>query len=120
SKELGRFGEAWAAGYLTRHGYAILKRNVRYRAGEIDIIARDGADLVFIEVKCRQTRLFGSPEESISQARFKRLSAAVELYLQEHGSEQDSIRVDVMAIEVGTDGRVQRSELLRNVEAPLW
>ena len=73
SGDLGRFGEAWAVGYLHRLGYRVVERNVRFRSGELDIVAHEGGDLVFIEVKCRRSGAYGTPEESISARRYERL-----------------------------------------------
>jgi putative endonuclease len=116
---LGAFGESWAAGYLSRRGYTILERNVRYRRGEIDIVAREGPDLVFVEVKCRRGTRFGPPEESITPRRFARLATAIQEYLQRSDLDPTSYRVDVVALEVSSAGRVTRCQLLRAVEAPL-
>lgn len=118
-KELGAFGEAYAVGILSRRGYAIVARNVRFRVGEIDIVARDGAELVFVEVKCRRTGRYGTPEDSITPRRFARLARAIQTYLQQSGQEETPHRVDVVSIEVGGDGRVRRCDLLRGVEAPV-
>ncbi len=118
NQSLGAFGEAWAVGHLSRIGYRILERNVRYRAGEIDIVAQEGEDLVFVEVKCRSSSRFGTPEASITASRFQRLSAAIERYLEERELTPNSYRVDVVAVEVGSDGRVRRGEVLRGVESP--
>ncbi len=115
---LGAFGESWATGYLTRKGYRITERNVRYRQGEIDIVAYDGGELVFVEVKCRRGRRFGSPEESITAARFARLAGAIQLFLAERALEPESYRVDVLAIEVDARGVVVRGDLLQAVESP--
>lgn len=115
---LGAFGESYAVGYLTRLGYRILERNVRYRRGELDIVAQDGADLVFVEVKCRRSDRFGPPESSITASRFERLAGAIEEYLSRNQLEPESYRVDVVSIEVGQNGRVTRCELLRGAEAP--
>lgn len=117
---LGIFGEEYAVGHLSRLGYRIVERNVRYRGGEIDIVAQEGSDLVFVEVKCRRTGRFGSPESSITPRRFLHLSAAVQQYLAERGDENVAHRVDVVAIEVESNGRVSRCEVIRAVEAPSW
>lgn len=115
---LGRFGESWACGYLARQGYRILERNIRYRHGELDIIAEEGGDLVFVEVKCRRSRAYGTPEDSITPTRFAHLERAIASYLMDRNLGDRSRRVDVMAIEVGANGQVVRHELLRNVGAP--
>lgn len=118
TKTLGAFGEAWAVGHLTRLGYRILERNVRSRWGELDIIAVDGDVLVFVEVKCRRSRRFGTPEASITRSRFQRLSRAVDQYLQDRLVQPAAYRVDVVAIEVGPSGRVTRTDVLKGVQEP--
>ncbi|MGI8826298.1 MAG: YraN family protein [Chloroflexota bacterium] len=118
NKALGGFGEAWAVGYLARKGYRILERNVRYRCGELDIVAREGSDIVFVEVKCRRTARYGAPQSSITPARFEHLNRAIAEYVQVHGLEDQNYRIDVVAIVVGKGGAVVRAELLQGVEAP--
>jgi putative endonuclease len=115
---LGAFGESWAVSHLTRLGYRIMDRNVRYRTGELDIVAEDGGDTVFVEVKCRRSSTFGSPEASIDRKRFGRLEQTIGEYLAERKLEPPSYRVDVVAIEVDAQGRVSRCEVLRGVEQP--
>jgi putative endonuclease len=118
TRGLGAFGEAWAAGYLSRLGYRVIDRNVRNQHGEIDIVARDGDALVFVEVKTRRTSRFGAPQESITPARYARLARCVEAYLQRLATPPERYRIDVVAIEVGPSGRVESHELLQGVEAP--
>lgn len=115
---LGAFGESWTVGYLSRSGYQILDRNVRYRTGEIDIVARDGVTTVFVEVKCRRSSRFGSPEEAITAARYQRLAGAVERYVEEHGMADCPIRIDVVGIEVDRGGRVARHAHIVGAEPP--
>jgi putative endonuclease len=118
SRTLGSFGEDWAAGYLTRAGFRIVARNVRYRSGEIDIVARERDELVFVEVKTRRSRSFGTPEEAITRARFHRLASAIQEFLQVKQLENAAYRVDVIAIEMRSDGRVGDFRHLRGVESP--
>jgi putative endonuclease len=73
---------------------------------------------VFIEVKCRRSGVFGLPEESITRRRYEHLRLAAEEYRVARDLSETPCRVDVLAIEVGPDGRVARSRLLRNVEPP--
>lgn len=115
---LGAFGESFAVGHLTRLGYSILERNVRYRSGELDIVAAEGGDLVFVEVKCRRSHHYGSPESSITPVRFARLARTIDEYLMRKDLQPPSYRVDVVSIEVGPSGKVTRCEVLRGVEAP--
>lgn len=120
SVSLGRFGENWAAGHLTRLGYRIVDRNVRYRSGELDLVAYDGEELVFVEVKCRRSRAFGSPQSSITPRRFAHLAATIEQYIAEREMSPLSYRLDVVAVEVDAHGTVIRHEVLVGVQAPTW
>lgn len=115
---LGAFGESWAIGHLARLGYRIVERNVRYRRGEIDIVAWHGATLVFVEVKCRRGAAFGTPEASITGRRYNHLAMAIEEYLQRHNLEPDDYRIDVVSIRVDNFGRVANSVLLTGVAPP--
>jgi putative endonuclease len=118
NQTLGQFGESWAAGYLARAGFRIVDRNVRYREGEIDLVAYQGTELVFVEVKCRRTRAFGLPQESITQKRFEHLARAIECYIRDRGLSPASYRIDVIALEVDNRGRVARYEHLQGIESP--
>lgn len=115
---LGAFGESWAVGLLTRRGYRVVDRNVRFRAGEIDIVAWEGQTLVFIEVKTRRSSAFGSPEASITAARYIHLATAIGLYLQQRHLEPDDYRIDVVSIRVDRAGRVEEYHVITGVEAP--
>ena len=116
---LGRFGEAWGAGHLQRLGYRVIDRNVRFRSGELDIVAYERGDLVFVEVKCRRSGIYGSPEESISPRRYDRLARAATEYITEKELQASTVRLDLLALEVGPDGRVARHNLIRGIESPL-
>ena len=73
-KELGQKGEETAALYLRRKGYKIIEQNYRYsRLGEIDLIAQEGKDLVFVEVKTRSSLSFAEPEEAVNYQKQKRI-----------------------------------------------
>jgi putative endonuclease len=77
----GARAEALAASFLARHGLAIVARNYRTRMGEIDLVARDGDTLVFVEVRQRASAAFGGAAESINAAKRARLIAAARAYL---------------------------------------
>ena len=79
TQSFGREGERIAVDYLTEKGYRILRRNYRFGRGEIDIIAQDGTELVFVEVKTRRTSAFGEPEEAVTpkkQSQIRTVAAA--------------------------------------------
>jgi putative endonuclease len=83
----GARAEALAADYLTRQGLAIGARNFRTRFGEIDLIARDGRTLVFVEVRMRRSGRFGGAAESITARKRDRIVAAARGYLARLGHE---------------------------------
>lgn len=82
--EVGKNGEALAAGFLTAKGYTIICKNWRYRQYEIDIIATKGKKLHFIEVKTRSSSFYGHPEESVTKNKFRFLKSAADEYLFLH------------------------------------
>lgn len=83
--ERGRKAEAIAAAFLQQRGLRIVERNWRCRFGEIDLIAREGADLVFVEVRARSLSHFGGAAESIDRGKRSRLIAAASQYLSRAG-----------------------------------
>ena len=95
---LGRKGEELAASALAGKGFMILARNYRQRCGEIDIIARDGGCVVFVEVKTRQSEEFGRPISSVTPAKRRSLSRAAMHYLQKIRKKPDYFRFDVVEV----------------------
>ena len=87
-----------AARFLKKIGYKILAQQHRTKFGEIDLVARDGREIVFVEVKTRQTLEFGHPEEAVHPIKLAHMSAAGECYLQEKRWESRAHRYDVIAI----------------------
>jgi putative endonuclease len=108
----GKTGEDLACRELERRGYAILARRYRRRGGELDIVARDGATVVFVEVKAREGRAFGAPAEAITPIKRRRLTALALDYLGRHRLGGVPCRFDIVTVEVGR-GR-PRLELFRN------
>jgi putative endonuclease len=112
-RKLGRQGEDLAAAQLCKQGYVIYERNYRCPRGEIDIVARDGACLVFVEVRTRRGREYGSPEESITPAKQAKLIELAQTYVQENNWEGDW-RIDVVAVEMSRAGKLLRVEVIQN------
>jgi len=108
----GKNGEELAVQYLEKQGYAIVERNYRVRAGEIDIIARDGEFLVFVEVKTRRSNRFGSPFEAVDFRKQQQIIRVARMYLARHGGENYAVRFDVAAVYF--DGEVPVVELLKD------
>ncbi len=100
NRRVGAWGENLAANYLIAHGYEILARNARTEVGEIDLVARKGGLLSFVEVKTRRNDRFGEPEEAITPAKQQRMADAAELWLADHPEETGDWQLDVIAIRV--------------------
>ena len=83
NKDIGDEGEELAAEHLIGRGFSIVARNVRYKTGEIDIIARRGRELHFIEVKTRRDPSFMPPLEAVTEAKRMRMRRTAEWYLQD-------------------------------------
>ena len=97
--QLGRKGEDVSCRVLTELGMDVLERNMRNRHGEIDIIARDGVTLCFIEVKTRHRNPIGRPADAVDETRRQRLSRAAGLYMRKLGDDvQVPYRFDIMEV----------------------
>ena len=97
-QSLGKLGEDLACAELTRRGYEILERRYRTRYGEIDIIARSGPSLVFVEVKAREGREFGDGAEAITRRKRRRIAMAAMDYLVRHQKDECPCRFDVVSV----------------------
>ncbi|TDE88281.1 YraN family protein [Occultella glacieicola] len=112
--EVGRSGELLARRWLEREGFEVLAANWRCPAGEIDIVARDGDDVVIVEVKTRSSLRFGHPAEAVDRAKLARLRRLAGLWLAEHPTRCAGLRIDVVAI-WHPAGQQPRLEHLRGV-----
>lgn len=102
--ELGKTGEQRASEYLEAQGYCVLDRNWRCAQGELDIVARDGNTIAFVEVKTRTTRDFGHPFEAIDARKRDRLWRLAHSWAREHpiAARGMQLRLDAVGI-VGAD-----------------
>ncbi len=105
-RDLGAFGERLAAAHLESKGYRIRHRNFRCPEGEIDIVAEDGDCLVFVEVRTRRGDALGTAAESVTAAKERRLVAVARAYLQEHQELRATQRIDVVTVELNSQGRL--------------
>jgi putative endonuclease len=101
---LGEEGEEMAAQFLRGLGLAILERRVRFVRGELDIVARDGDEWVFVEVKTRSSRSLGTAVEAMTGRKSKRLGRAIREYVNRHALHNAPMRCDLVAIDIGRDG----------------
>jgi putative endonuclease len=97
-KTLGQRGEAAADRYLRRRGYKILARSNRLKPGELDLVALDRKTIVFVEVKTRQSKETGLPEEAVNYPKQRKLTLLAKTFLKRHGLLEYPARFDVIAI----------------------
>lgn len=109
----GKLGEDLACEELQRRGYAILDRRFRTRCGELDIIARDGPVLVFVEVRARSGGSFGNPFDSVTWQKRHRLCRMAAAYLCHKGLPDVACRFDVVGV-MGTAGGDFNVEVMKN------
>ncbi|MEW6701437.1 MAG: YraN family protein [Bacteroidota bacterium] len=97
-RKTGNYGEDLACKFLEKSGYKIIERNYIYEHGEIDIVAKDGDELVFVEVKYRTNLEYGPPEFAISKGKQRLIRKTAEAYLYERDIKDQICRIDVAAI----------------------
>ncbi len=112
-RQLGKWGESVAAVHLEAKGFRIVGRNWRSTFGEIDIIAQDGDELIFVEVKTRRGNKMGTPEEGLTKEKSEKLRQLAQLYLIEKDLERDW-RIDLVAIEIDNRGKLVRCDHIQN------
>jgi putative endonuclease len=113
---LGQRGETLAAQYLVGQGYTIVERNWRCPRGELDIVAHDGAEWIFVEVRTRRAPDINSALESFTNSKQQHILAAAENYLAAHHLEEVSWRIDLAVVALTPRG--PQNEVIR--DAPGW
>jgi putative endonuclease len=108
----GRSGEQRAVRYLKKSGYQILETNYRNRIGEIDIIAKEGDTLVFVEVKTRNLRFFVHPKEAVTRKKQLKICRVAQYWLKSNQKTGARARFDVVAIL--SDRHTHEIELIKN------
>jgi putative endonuclease len=104
-QQFGRAAEAAAAAYLVREGWLLLGRNVRIGRGELDLIARRGPVLAFVEVKARRSAACGSPEDAVDRRKRRQIARLAELWLAARPwalRGVSDVRFDVIAVDATT------------------
>lgn len=114
-RQLGDRGESIAARHLAQAGLELLGANLRTPSGEIDLLARDGADLVFVEVRTRRGTP-GAAAESLSTAKVRRMWRCAMEHCEAAGLDPDTARLDAVVIDLGPGGAMV--EHLRGLEVP--
>ncbi len=109
---LGRAGEDRAVSFLKSLGYEVMTRNYKCKSGEIDIVARDGGVIAFVEVKTRRSDEFGTPGASVNRRKQRRISMAAVSYLQRNNLLDSPARFDV--VEISLSGGKERINIIKN------
>lgn len=114
-KKTGAYGEQLAERYLIEQGYEIVAKNWRCPEGELDLVVRQGQDLVFVEVRTRRGTRLGTPEESITPAKQAKLISLAYTFLADYeqpdcqrSSSEGRWRIDIIAIVLNKWGEVVR------------
>src|SRR3989338_2791101 len=111
----GNYGESLAVNFLKKRGYKILERNYRIRGGEIDIVAREGELLVFVEVKARWSHEYGLPSESITYWKIKALLKTAAFYCVKINWKDRPYRIDLVSIDFANSKDNPEIELIKNI-----
>ena len=111
---LGELGEELAGRFLTDLGYRLLTTNYRCSRGEVDLVAREGEELVFVEVRTSHGSGFGAPQESLTRAKIRRLVATCQDYLQLHNQADASWRIDLVCVLLGQGLQVNSIDHIRH------
>ncbi len=112
--KLGKLGENAAVRYLKQNGYQVIERNYRCKYGEIDIIAKDGDSLVFVEVKSRTSSRYGTPYESVDWRKQRKIRRLAAIYLQSRGRYMGQCRFDVVGVQLTITGEVVDVSIIKN------
>jgi len=111
---LGRTGERLAAEELARRGYRILEQNFRCSHGEIDHVAEDEHDLIFVEVKTRRGNKYGLPEEAVTYRKRQKIVQVACYYLDLHACSERSWRIDVVAVQLSKGGKPEEIRIYQH------
>ena len=115
SHELGRIGENIIADYITKLGYKVVERNFECNQGEIDIIAKDKGELVFIEVKTRTDISYGEASEAVTNTKKRHLINSIKYYIYKQKLENQPIRIDVAEVYINK-GKVKVNYIKQAIE----
>lgn len=115
SHELGRIGENIIADYITKLGYKVVERNFECNQGEIDIVAKDKEELVFIEVKTRTDISYGEASEAVTDTKKRHLINSIKYYIYKQKLEKQPIRIDVAEVYINK-GKVKVNYIKQAIE----
>ncbi len=118
-KPLGNFGQELAKNYLIKHGYEVVKENYTIRRGEIDIIAKIGQEVVFVEVKTRTSYQFGNPEDGISFYQQRAIARTIRAFLlNKKDYHKMWPRFDIISIVINRNTKKARIRHFKDIMLP--
>ena len=100
NQKIGKFGETLAKNYLIRHGYEIVKTNVKISFQEIDLVARCNNLIIFVEVKTRLNQIYGPAENALVFSKLSRFQRGIEMFIRDHRISADNIRADLITVDI--------------------
>ncbi len=112
--QTGNTGETIACDFLKKLGYKIIERNYRIRGGELDIICQDGDDLVFVEVKTRNSHEYGDPAEAVTPHKIRFLIRSVQFYLNKYDLFSHPYRLDAITVDFLENGKIEHFKNITN------
>jgi len=110
----GKLGEEIAKNYLEKKGYKILEQNYKTKYGEIDLVARDGRDLVVVEVRTKKGEMFGSPEDSLNKKKLRKIQLNTLAYSGKIRW-KGPCRVDAVCLVLEINNAIKRLEHYQNI-----
>jgi putative endonuclease len=113
---LGKKGEDLAAAYLEENGIRVLERNYHFMKAEIDIIAYNGRQIIFVEVKTRTRTYFGNPEEAVTKKKKESMYKAAEAWLYERKMDGAPVRFDIISVVLKSDS----TPVINHFESAFW
>lgn len=114
TRTAGAKAENLSVQLLKEKGYKIVTTNYSSKNGEIDIIAKEGGDLVFVEVKARSNLKFGYPEEAVTESKLYKIKKTADYYIKENNLDYKNIRIDVVSL-LFSNGELIREKIITHV-----
>lgn len=114
-QKIGQLGERLAIKFLKEKGYKILDKNIHFREGEIDILAKIGKKTIFFEVKTRTSKIFGYPEEALNKKKIAKISKTIDNYLINHPKIKDW-QADCLSINLNFSHKLAKICHIKNLD----
>lgn len=114
NKDIGDYGETLAESYLISIGFTILNKNFKCKLGEIDLICREGSYIVFVEVKSRYSTQFGTPADSVTYKKQKKIFKTAQFYIMKYVLHNNNFRFDVIEIILNSSDDSYNISLIKN------